>query len=73
MFSTQQSQSGGRSGGEHGFVVCERCGSPITVERAHSVSVEFSVPCRKCGHRGIYFKRMINMDENGERRRAPRD
>ena len=72
MFSTQQSQSQGRSPAEHGVVACEKCGSPIQIERPHSVSVEFSVPCRKCGHRGIYFKRMINMDDGGFGRKTPR-
>jgi hypothetical protein len=30
------------------------------------------VPCGKCGHRGIYFKRMIHGEDAADRRRHPR-
>jgi hypothetical protein len=67
MFSAQQNQAHDRAANERGVVACEKCGSPIHIERPHAVSVEFSVPCQRCGHRGIYFKRMIGMGSAGER------
>ena len=57
------------AGQERGFVSCEKCSSLIAVHQPNNVSVEFSVPCTKCGHRGIYFKRML-MTENLVNRRG---
>ena len=58
---------------ERSIVACEKCHTPIVVNRPQSVSLEFCVPCSKCGHRGIYFKRMINIEGAAERRQNPRD
>ena len=57
---------------QRGIVACEKCATPIQVRRPNMVSVEFSVPCPKCGHRGIYFKRMIHIEDAVERRAKPR-
>ncbi|MBI1202343.1 MAG: hypothetical protein GC182_07515 [Rhodopseudomonas sp.] len=54
-------------------VKCEKCQSPIVVNRPDQVSVEFSVPCKRCGHRGIYFKRMLTTENVVERRKFQRD
>jgi hypothetical protein len=58
---------------QRGVIECEKCHTPIHVNRPGSVSVEFSVPCLHCGHRGIYFKRMLATDDSPERRLKPRD
>jgi RNase P subunit RPR2 len=58
---------------ERAFVICEKCQSPIVVNRPDRVSVEFSVPCKRCGHRGIYFKRMLVTEDVAERRKFARD
>jgi hypothetical protein len=68
MFAGQQNQFRKGADQERGFVSCEKCNSPIAVQRPNNVSIEFSVPCTKCGHRGIYFKRML-MAENPANRR----
>ena len=70
MSSAQQSQSLGEN--QRGVVECEKCRSPIYVRSPNVVSLEFCVPCGKCGHRGIYFKRMIYSEDSAERRRHPR-
>jgi hypothetical protein len=57
---------------QRGVVECEKCHSPIYIRNPGTVSVEFCVPCGKCGHRGIYFKRMIHADDGTDRRRHPR-
>jgi hypothetical protein len=67
MFAGQQNQFRKGADQERGFVSCEKCNSPIAVQRPNNVSIEFSVPCTKCGHRGIYFKRML-MAENPDNR-----
>jgi len=64
MSSPQQSFESHQTG----IVSCERCHSPIVVRQANMVSVEFSVPCQKCGRRGIYYKRMINFEDAAGRR-----
>jgi hypothetical protein len=69
MFAANQNQSDKGAGHERGFVSCEKCNSPIAVQHPNNVSIEFSVPCTKCGHRGIYFKRML-MAENPANRRG---
>jgi hypothetical protein len=72
MFVAQQTPGFGRASNERGVVLCEKCQSPIYVNRPGSVSVEFSVPCAHCGHRGIYFKRMLTTENGADRRSAPR-
>lgn len=72
MFTAQQTHNFGRATDERGVVDCEKCRSPIHVNRPGSVSVEFSVPCPQCGHRGIYFKRMLTTEGGLERRNTPR-
>lgn len=72
MFPAQQGQGRGRAVSERGVVVCEKCHAPILIEKPGSVAIEFSVPCKKCGHRGIYFKRMIVTEEAAEQRKQPR-
>jgi hypothetical protein len=57
---------------QRGIVPCEKCTTPIQVRKPTMVSVEFCVPCPKCGHRGIYFKRMIYIEDAPERRSKPR-
>lgn len=71
MTTVQQSQSNPR---ERGIVDCQKCNSPIFIDKPGNVAVEFSVPCQKCGHRGMYFKRMMrNEADPADRRRAPRE
>ncbi|MCW5693523.1 MAG: hypothetical protein KIT48_14275 [Pseudolabrys sp.] len=71
MSAAQFSQSGGRE--ERGVVECQKCHSPIYVDKPGSVAVEFSVPCPKCGFRGMYFKRMMHSESDpNDRRRTPR-
>jgi len=70
MAQVQHSQSTPR---DRGIVDCFKCNSPIFVDRPGNVAVEFSVPCPKCGHRGMYFKRMIRAEHDpNERRQTPR-
>ncbi|MCF8477153.1 MAG: hypothetical protein K9G60_08985 [Pseudolabrys sp.] len=69
MFSAQQDQTRSRAANERGAIACEKCTTPIYVDRPNNVSIEFSVPCPRCGHRGIYFKRMIVMDAAADRRK----
>jgi hypothetical protein len=66
MFPAQPSQSFGEN--QRGMVECEKCRSTIYVRNPNMVSLEFCVPCGKCGHRGIYFKRMIHGEDTGRRR-----
>lgn len=73
MSNAQQTQSFSRATYERGVVECEKCHGPIYVNRPHAVSVEFSVPCNRCGHRGIYFKRMLRAEDTAERRPKSRD
>ena len=57
---------------QSGNVNCEKCQSPIQIRQPTMVSVEFSVRCKKCDHRGIYNKRMIYIEDATERRAKPR-
>jgi len=58
---------------DHGIVDCFKCNSPISIDKPGNVAIEFSVPCPKCGHRGMYFKRMIRTEHDpNERRQTPR-
>lgn len=71
MSQLQHSQSSQR---DRGIVNCLKCNAPIYIDKPGSVAVEFSVPCPKCGHRGMYFKRMMHSEQNpNERRQAPRE
>lgn len=71
MSYVQQSQSNPR---DRAMVDCLKCHSPIYIDKPGSVAMEFSVPCPKCGHRGMYFKRMMRGEnEQPERRRTPRE
>ena len=59
---------------DRGVIDCFKCQSPIFVDKPGNVAVEFSVPCLKCGHRGMYFKRMMRSEQDPvERRRTPRE
>ena len=72
MSATPFGQSSGRDH-ERGVVECQKCHSPIFVDKPGHVAVEFSVPCPKCGYRGIYFRRMMHSEsEAADRRRLPR-
>jgi DNA-directed RNA polymerase subunit RPC12/RpoP len=71
MSQVQHSQSNPR---DRGVVDCLKCHSPVFIERPGNVAVEFSVPCPKCGHRGMYFKRMMRAEnEPVERRQTQRE
>lgn len=59
---------------DRSMVDCFKCSKPIYIDKPGAVATEFSVPCTKCGHRGMYFKRMIRGEnEQPERRRTPRE
>lgn len=71
MSQLQHSQSSSR---DRGVVHCLKCNAPIYIGKPSSVAVEFSVPCPKCGHRGMYFKRMMHSEnEPADRRQASRE
>ena len=71
MSHVQHSHSSPR---DRGVVDCLKCNAPIFIDKPSSVAIEFSVPCPKCGHRGMYFKRMMRGEnEQAERRRAPQE
>lgn len=40
-------------------VKCARCGEAIETIQPSPLPMMFSVPCRKCGHRGIYDKQQV--------------
>jgi hypothetical protein len=70
--SAQQFSSQSFGNSQTGKVDCDKCRSPIQIREANSVSLEFCVPCQKCGHRGIYYKRMIYIEDASDRRGRPR-
>ena len=72
MFSAQQKANHTAGVYQRGIVACEKCATPIQIRQPNMVSVEFCVPCPKCGHRGIYFKRMIRIEDAPELRAKPR-
>lgn len=72
MYSAQQIANQSAGVYQRGLVACDKCTTPIQIRQPNMVSVEFSVPCTKCGHRGIYFKRMIYIEDAAERRAKPR-
>ena len=71
MYSANQIANDSLGIHQRGVIECEKCHSPIQIRQPNMVSVEFSVPCPKCGHRGMYFKRMIYI-EGSDRRKTPR-
>jgi len=73
MYTAQQTPSLTRATVERGVIDCEKCRSPIYVNKPGSVSVEFCVPCPHCGHRGIYFKRMLTTEHVPEWRNKGRE
>ena len=73
MSTVQQTQGFNRAATERGVVNCDKCRTPNFVNKPASVRVEFSVPCPHCGHRGIYFKRMLTTETIPERRANRRD
>ena len=72
MYSAQQIASHSLGVYQRGAVECETCHTPIVIRQPNMLSVEFCLPCQKCGHRGIYFKRMIYIEDAAERRSKPR-
>jgi DNA-directed RNA polymerase subunit RPC12/RpoP len=68
MFNPGQNSNLNRATTERGVLACEKCSAPIYVNNPGSVSIEFCVPCTHCGHRGIYFKRMLTLETIPERR-----
>lgn len=72
MFSSTQLSHPTRPTYQRGLVECEKCRTPIVVKHPTAVAVEFCVPCPRCGHRGIYFKRMIYIEDAVERRQKKR-
>jgi len=57
---------------ERGTVACRKCAAPLHVYRLKALADEFSLHCRKCGDRGIYLKRDLDVEALPERRRKPR-
>jgi hypothetical protein len=73
MVNARQTSILRRATTERGVLNCEKCRAPIYVNNPGSVSIEFCVPCAHCGHRGIYFKRMLTLETIPERRGNRRD
>lgn len=57
---------------ERGVVACRKCLHPIHIFRINAIADEFSVPCNRCGHRGMFRNREIAVETLPERRRKPR-
>jgi hypothetical protein len=55
-----------------GVIACGKCAAPIYILRLNALAEEFSVQCRKCGYRGVYFKRLLSIVDLPERRKKPR-
>lgn len=55
-----------------GEVNCAKCRVPIHIFRLNALAEEFSLHCRRCGHRAIYSKRLLCVEEMPERRRKMR-
>jgi hypothetical protein len=72
MFAAKQIAGRNLGTYQSGNVHCEKCQSPIQIRQPTMVSVEFCVRCKKCDHRGIYYKRMIYIEDATERRAKPR-
>ena len=73
MFNAPHTPAYNRATTERGIINCEKCRAPIYVNKPTTVSIEFCVPCTHCGHRGIYFKRMLTTETIPERRVQQRD
>jgi len=65
-------QSQEKSVYRRGAVACAKCTAPIRIFRLNALAEKFSVHCRGCGHRAIYSKRLLCVEEAPERRRKPR-
>jgi hypothetical protein len=72
MWSAQKIQPYTRSVYQRGTVECQKCKSPIHVYKVNAIADEYSVLCRRCGHRGVYLKRFLHVDDLPERRKKPR-
>jgi hypothetical protein len=57
---------------QRGAVTCAKCGSPIYIYKLGTLANEFSVSCRKCGHRTHADKSAIRIELMPERRKRPR-
>ncbi len=57
---------------ERGVLACAKCAAPIYVYKLKALPDEFSVRCTRCGERGIYAKRALQIESVHERRRKPR-
>jgi len=57
---------------QRGLVHCEKCRAPIYIRRMQALADEFSVRCERCGHRGIYSRRSVIIEDLPERRSKPR-
>lgn len=57
---------------QRGVVTCRKCGTPIYVYKLKALPSEFSVYCKQCGDRGIYYNQDIAIQELPERRKKAR-
>ena len=57
---------------ERGMIACAKCAAPIYVYKLKALPEEFSVRCARCGERGIYARRALEIESLHERRRKPR-
>ena len=57
---------------QRGVVACAKCSKPIHIFRLNALAEEFSLYCRGCGHRSLYSKRLLCVEEAPERRRKAR-
>lgn len=57
---------------ERSLVHCQKCGAKVFLQRLLGSADEFSVRCPRCGHRGIFARNAIVIEELPERRRKPR-
>lgn len=65
-------QSQEKSVYQRGLVACAKCAASIVIFKLNALAEEFSVRCRGCGHRAIYSKRLLCVEEAPERRRKSR-
>ena len=72
MWSAQKIQPRTRAVYLRGTVYCQKCNSPIQIFKVNALPDEYSVQCRRCGHRGVYMKRSMHVDELPDRRKKPR-
>jgi len=57
---------------QRGTVLCHKCSAPIHIHNLKELAEEFSLRCTKCGARGLYHKRGLNIELMPERRKKPR-